>query len=235
MLKIIAEIGVNHNGNPDYIPELIRQAAIGGADYAKFQLYDSLKVFGDDSRKQNEFTFESIKAVKETCEYYGIEFFASVFDEEKLAWCEALDVKLYKIASRTLQLDRTLCREIIEKGKPVLASLGMIKRLEMIPFAKYDNISYLFCIPRYPTNVISLNSSNFRFTSKIIGWSDHCYGISACLYAISQGAQYIEKHFTLSKTMMGHDHIGSMNLEELKILNERGRELNRLVKNVSHV
>lgn len=235
MLKIIAEIGINHNGNPDYIPELIRQAAMGGADYAKFQLYDSQKLFGDDSRKQNEFTFEAVQAIKKTCDYYGIEFFASVFDEERLKWCEKLGVKLYKIASRTLKKDHELCKKIIKTGKPVLASLGMIKRFEMLPFAECDNINYLHCISSYPVNITGVNVGNFRFNSKIIGWSDHCYGISACLHAISQGAQYVEKHFTLSKAMLGHDHIGSMDLEELKVLNEYGRGLNRLVKNVSGI
>lgn len=235
MLKIIAEIGFNHNGNVDYIPELIRQAAMGGADYAKFQLYDSQKLFGDDSRKQNEFTFEAVQAIKETCDYYGIEFFASVFDEERLEWCEKLGVKLYKIASRTLKKDHELCKEIIETGKPVLASLGMVNVDENIPFIECDNVNYFNCVSRYPTNIAWLNAGNFYFDDKRIGWSDHCYGILACLYAIAQGAQYIEKHFTLSKTMSGHDHIGSMDLNELKVLNEYGRELSRLVKNVSSI
>lgn len=238
MLKIIAEIGINHNGNPDLIPELIRQAAMGGADYAKFQLYDSLKLFGDDSRKHNEFTFEAVKEIKHLCEYYGIEFFASVFDEEKLAWCEELGVKLYKIASRTLAKDLDLCAKIIATGKPVLASLGTYggfitnKRGESYPF-NADNISYMTCISQYPASFDSLRKNHFKFDDGYTeGWSDHCYGISACMYAISQGAQYIEKHFTLSKTMSGHDHIGSMTLDELKLLSTYGRELYNVRNNL---
>ena len=79
-MKIISEIGINHNGDFRLIEELIRQSALGGADYAKFQLYDSKRVFGDDSRKRNEFTYRQVSQIKEICEAYGIGFFASVFD-----------------------------------------------------------------------------------------------------------------------------------------------------------
>ena len=107
-MEIIAEIGINHNGDFRKMEELIRQASIGGADYAKFQLYDSVRVFGDESRKKNEFTFDQVKTLKDNCNYYNIEFFASVFDEEKLEWCEKLGVNLYKIASRTVVKEKEL-------------------------------------------------------------------------------------------------------------------------------
>ena len=123
-MKIISEIGINHNGDFRKMEELIRQSSIGGADYAKFQLYNSVRVFGDESRKKNEFTFNQVKTLKEICDYYNIEFFASVFDEEKLEWCESLDVKLYKIASRTVVAETKLCLDVISKNKPVYISLG---------------------------------------------------------------------------------------------------------------
>ena len=107
-MKIISEIGINHNGDFRKIEELVRQSAIGGADYAKFQLYDSIRVFGDDSRKHNEFTFNQVRLIKDICDTHGIEFFASVFDEEKIEWCERLDVNLYKIASRTVVKEPSL-------------------------------------------------------------------------------------------------------------------------------
>ena len=71
-MKIISEIGINHNGDFRKIEELIRQSAIGGADYAKFQLYDSVRVFGDESRKKNEFTFDQVKMIKSICEAHNI-------------------------------------------------------------------------------------------------------------------------------------------------------------------
>ena len=74
-IKIISEIGINHNGDFRKIEELIRQSKIGGADYAKFQLYNSVRVFGDESRKQNEFTFKQVRQIKDICDNYGITFF----------------------------------------------------------------------------------------------------------------------------------------------------------------
>ena len=67
-----------------------------------------------------------LNTLKEICDYYNIEFFASVFDEEKLEWCESLDVKLYKIASRTVVAETKLCLDVISKNKPVYISLGYV-------------------------------------------------------------------------------------------------------------
>ena len=84
-MEIISEIGINHNGDFRRIEEMIRQSASAGADYAKFQLYSSKRVFGDDSRKQNEFTFDEVTRIKSVCDFYNIEFFASVFDEDSIS------------------------------------------------------------------------------------------------------------------------------------------------------
>lgn len=223
-MKIIAEIGINHNGDFRKIEELIRQASLGGADYAKFQLYDSIRVFGDEHAKENEFTFEQVKTIKEICDYYNIEFFASVFDEEKLQWCEDLNVNVYKIASRTVTNEPELCKKIIDKGKPTYVSLGFWENHEL-PFNK-NNVMYMNCISEYPTSFKSFKQ--FNYDNKIIGWSDHANGISYALYNISRGASVIEKHFTLSKGMEGPDHICSMDIEELKSLRKYGDELYRI-------
>ena len=126
-LKIISEIGINYNGDFRLIEELIRQSALGGADFAKFQLYNSKRVFGDDSRSKNEFTFEQVKTIKNICNSYNIEFFASVFDEEKLDWCLQLEVKHLKIASRTVIKEKELSNLIIRTGIKTFVSLGQWK------------------------------------------------------------------------------------------------------------
>lgn len=221
-LKIIAEIGINHNGDFRKIEELVRQVSVGRTDYAKFQLYDSVRVFGDDSRKQNEFTFKQVEDIKSICDFYGIEFFASVFDEEKLGWCEQLDVNIYKIASRTVVKEPKLCEEIIAIGKPTYISLGFWDQ-EGLPFTD-KNIEYLHCISKYPTTHKDL-VTDFEYNNEIIGLSDHSYGIAFCLYNIARGARVIEKHFTLDKSMDGNDHIGSMTLDELKTLREYGNQI----------
>jgi sialic acid synthase SpsE len=225
MLKIISEIGINHNGDFRLIEELIRQSAVGGADFAKFQLYNSLRVFGDDSRSKNEFTFEQVKTIKSICEAYDIEFFASVFDEEKLQWCLDLDVKYLKIASRTLIKEPELTKKIIETGLTTFISLGQWKE-EYLPQTLDKNVFYFNCISKYPTSILDLKGHEYRrYNDKIVGLSDHSFGIANCLHHVSLGASYIEKHFSLNKGMPGNDHVGSMNLDELKLLRELGDQI----------
>lgn len=222
-MKILAEIGINHNGDFRLIQELVRQAAEGGADYAKFQLYSSQRVFGDDSRARNEFTFEQVHDIAQMCRFYGIAFLASVFDEEKIDWCERLEVDAYKIASRTVAKERELCERVLSLGKPTYISLGCWED-ESLPFPDRDNAIYFNCIFKYPTTCFDYREPR-PYQDPVLGISDHSYGIGYCLYNVSLGAEYVEKHFTLNKTMPGNDHIGSMDLAELKALRHYGDEL----------
>jgi sialic acid synthase SpsE len=218
-VKIIAEIGINWNGEMKLIEELIRQAKIGGASTAKFQLYDSVRLFGDDSRKKYELSYQQAKQAKQLCDVYEIDFLASVFDDERLGWCEKMNVNSYKIASRTLKHDPELCQRIVRLGKPVLASLGMWKMGVHLPFLE-NNVRYLHCISKYPTSACDLEKP--ILDERVIGVSDHSYGIGFALYAIAHGARVVEKHFTLEKSAQGNDHVGSMDLRELKHLREYG-------------
>ena len=220
-MKIISEIGINHNGDFKKTEELIRQSAIGGAGFVKFQLYSSMRVFGDDSRKQYEFTFDQVQKIYKTCCYYDVEFFASVFDEEKLEWCEQLGVRRYKIASRTVVKEKELCKRIIKQGKPTYVSLGFWENAEL-PFNE-ENVAYFNCISKYPTSCSDY--VDFNYNDQVIGLSDHTYGIAFALYNAAKGARIIEKHFTLNKSMDGNDHISSMDLAELKILREYGDQM----------
>lgn len=222
-MKIIAEIGINHNGDFRLIQELVRQAAAGGADYAKFQLYSSQRVFGDDSRSRNEFTFQQVHDIRQMCQFYNIGFLASVFDEEKIDWCEQLGVDSYKIASRTVVKEPELCQRVLAIGKPTFVSLGCWSD-EELPFARYGNVGYFNCIFKYPTTCVDYQAPR-PYEGPVLGVSDHSYGIGYCLYNIAQGAQYVEKHFTLNKTMPGNDHIGSMDLAELAALRQYGNEI----------
>ena len=229
-MHIISEIGINHNGDFKKIEELIRQSAEGGADFAKFQLYDSVRVFGDNSRKKNEFTFEEIKKIKRVCDAYNIEFFASVFDEEKLKWCLDVGVDFFKIASRTVIKEKELCNKIIATGKKTFVSLGFWDQ-ENLPFDN-DNVFYFNCISKYPTSILDLKDvTHRRYSDTVIGYSDHVYGIGSCLYHIANGASYIEKHFTLNKAMSGNDHLGSMDFEDLKMLRSVGDVIDVTRKN----
>lgn len=231
MIEIIAEIGINHNGNFNWIEELIRQAKIGGANLAKFQLYNSRKLFGDDSRKKYELSFDDVCVIKKLCDIYDIEFMASVFDTERLDWCEKIGIRRYKIASRTLAKDHELCKNIIRLDKPVIASTGMCNTIPEFCL-DYKNIKFLWCISKYPTSIFDLNKQIY-FKDWIVGLSDHSYGIGYALWAIAHGAKIVEKHFTLNKSLNGNDHIGSMDLEELNCLRKYGSEIGRINQPIS--
>lgn len=231
-LQIIAELGINHNGDFRLIEEMVRQASLNGADYAKFQLYSSIKVFGDDSREKNEFTRSQVVELHSMCDHYSIKFLASVFDEEYLGWCLELGDTTFKIASRTVVNDFKLCEKIILAADTVFASLGFWPHSECFPFDEWysfpiqDKVKYFNCISIYPTSYDRLKILR-PYGHSITGYSDHSYGLGAALHQVAAGANIVEKHFTLDKTLAGNDHIGSMTPEELRDLRKFGDEIIR--------
>jgi len=219
-MRIIAEIGQNHNGDMTLASELIKAAKRGGADVAKFQVYSAKDLFPKDNNPwyeyncKTELSFEDLKTLKQLCDREKIEFMASVFDTERITWLEKLNVSTYKIASRSIN-DERLILNVIKTKKPILISLGMWNKKELPCFK--GNIKYLYCISKYPTALEEINFSEIDF-NKYYGFSDHSVGISASIIALSRGAQIVEKHFTLDKNMFGPDHSGSMTEDELKEL-----------------
>jgi N-acetylneuraminate synthase/N,N'-diacetyllegionaminate synthase len=232
---IIAEIGINHNGNIHLAHELIRQAKFCGADIAKFQFYSPSKIFGPKGsypdRKNYEFAlkvqfgFEEAKTLKKWCDEEGIEFMASVFDLERFEWMEQLKVKRYKIASRSVQ-EKELCQKILDTKKETFISLGFWKDKD-VPY-KDKNARYLYCVPKYPCAYEDVKFPESFKKSIYQGFSDHCIGIEASLVAAARGAKIIEKHFTLNKGLVGPDHICSMVPEELSILSKYARLIEKL-------
>lgn len=214
---LIVELGHNHNGDMFTMRKLIRTAKDCGADVVKFQLYKTDSLFKKDFEwywdlKRGELTYSDWMKVAEECRDVGIKFFASVFDIERIKWCEDVKVKRYKIASRSIY-DKPLVDAIVQTGKPIIASLGMYYETEFPSF----NADFLYCIAKYPTPFIDLHLGSVDF-NRYDGFSDHTIGIEAAMVALSRGARIIEKHFTLDKTMDGADHKGSMNPEELRAL-----------------
>lgn len=232
---IIAEIGINHNGNIHLAHEMIRQARISGADIAKFQFYDPYKIFGPDGSYPNaealaqaltvQFGFDEAKQLSAWCDQEGIEFMASVFDLERFGWTETLGVSRHKIASRAAQ-DRELCERILATGGETFVSLGFWEG-KGVPYTA-ANARYLYCVPKYPCPYEDLDLPKSFADSPYAGFSDHTIGIEASLVAVGRGATIIEKHFTLNKGLPGPDHICSATPDELAELSRLSRLMEKL-------
>ena len=135
-MLFIAEIGMNHNGNLDLCNELVRRAKWAGADIAKFQLGWRANI-----DEINHITPEDLKKIEDICNYYDIEYMASIITEEGLELSKNTNPKRYKIASRTVIDNPDLVKTILELGKPTFLSLGMWDS-EELPFTEYENITY---------------------------------------------------------------------------------------------
>jgi len=216
---LISEIHPQHSGSLDDLKTMALQSKVAGADSVKVQLYSSLDLHGNDKKAYLEITFEELKNIKAYCEKIEIDLFASVFDIERFDWCEELNFKYYKVASRVS--DSSLIEKMIETNKLCFISNGFDS--SNFSWAKYDNVKYFYCIPEYPTFLENIKLPTFGDKDRFQGFSDHTFGTTACFCAMSKGATYIEKHFTLSKGMQNNlekAHLGSMTFSELQKLKQ---------------
>ena len=242
-IEIIAEIGVNHNGDMQVATDLIWQCKRAGADVAKFQLYDPRKRPNINEHRwkdvllKSRLTKRQVMQLAMECKKADIEFMASCFDIERVGWCELVGVKRYKIASKSIY-DEELAEAIAKTGKPVIVSRGMVDQKigsPSIERIKQGNIYELYCISKYPARWEDLS---FKVISKgggfwelvYAGFSDHTFGITASIVAMGLGAKIIEKHVTLSKTMPGPDHFFSLLPEELAELCRHRDIVERILK-----
>ena len=222
---ICSEIGINHNGDMDLCHELIRQAAINGSDLVKFQLYDPKLLFADEPHlipegERCEISYDNFLRILDWCYEEKVEPFFSVFDESRLEWTERHKASQYKLASRSIIKTPEFSQLIAALGKPVYASLGMssIENAKSL-LGNYENVKFLYCVSKYPSQYIDYKDQPKNYlNSDFYGLSDHTHGIEASLVACGRGAKFIEKHFTLSKTMPGSDHKCSITPEELRDL-----------------
>lgn len=229
-MEIIAEIGQNHNGDMSLARELIHAAKENGADVAKFQLYDAKIIFTPKNNEwyeyncKTEIKLNDLQLLVEECNKAGIEFMASVFDVERVAWLEKVGVSRYKIASRSI-FDTNLIRAITSTGKPIIASLGMWQEDELPSIHTNAGVHFLYCVSKYPTALEDVRLQQVDFGTRYSGISDHTIGTTVGLVAFSRGAQILEKHFTLDRNMYGPDHICSMTPNELNKLNDFRKEI----------
>lgn len=241
---IIAEAGVNHNGDIQIAKKLIDIAANAGADAVKFQAFKTENLILKNVQKANyqlkttgttESQFEMLKRLEITkeqnlqlldyCKSKEIIFLTTPFDEESLEELNELYLPAYKVAS-TDTTNLLFLKKIAEKGKPIFLSTGMSYLSEIESALKTiselnKNVILLQCTANYPikdeeVNLNVLNTFKNKFNI-LIGYSDHSTGIGAGPYSIPMGAVVIEKHFTYEKNATGPDHMASLTPHELEI------------------
>ena len=245
---IIAEAGVNHNGNLDYAKKLIDIAAEAKADYVKFQAFKAENIVsknsikaeyqkknindGDDSQfnmlKKLEFKSEWYPIIIDYCKSKNIKFLTTPFDFESIDEVDKF-IDLYKIPSGEIT-NLPYLEKIASKKKPIIVSTGMAYLEEIRQTldvlikngATKENIRILHCNTEYPTPIADVNISAMMTIKKEfgveVGYSDHTTGIEVPIAAVAMGASVIEKHFTLDKTLPGPDHKASLDAEELKAM-----------------
>src|SRR5574344_200658 len=229
---IIAEIGINHNGNIEQAKKLIDVAIMAGCDAVKFQkrtvdvVYSKEElakerdsIFGKtngDLKRGLEFSLNQYNQINDYCKQRGILWFASCWDEKSVNFIDQFDPPCYKISSASLT-DDNLLRHTREKGKPILLSTGM-STMEQIDHAvevlgKKDLIIY-HCTSTYPTNHEEINLKAIQVLKERyncpIGFSGHERVLLPSTLAVVFGACSIERHITLDRTMWGSDHAASL-------------------------
>lgn len=241
---IIAEAGVNHNGDPDLAKKLISEGAKAGADAVKFQTFKAetlvaksalkadyqKKYTGSDESqfdmlKKLELDYDIHKELMSYAEAKGIQFLSSAFDLESIDLLDELGLPVFKIPSGEIT-NLPYLRKTARLGKKTILSTGMssMEDIEAALTVLRENgakeIVVLHCNTEYPTpmedvNLKAMNTIGEAF-NVAVGYSDHTLGIEVPIAAVALGAIVIEKHFTLDKTMPGPDHKASLEPNELK-------------------
>jgi len=243
---VIAEAGVNHNGDPDTAKRLVDAAVESGADAVKFQTFKAEKVVSINAPKAEyqlqatdvsesqfemlrnlELSLETHQALKDYSQARNILFLSTPFDEESADFLDSLEICLFKIGSGEIT-NYPLLRHIAAKKKPVILSTGMSSLVEVgqavqqLRIIGNDQIVLLQCVSNYPADPKDVNlraMGTMEAAFKVpVGYSDHTPGIEVALAAVALGACVIEKHFTLDRNMQGPDHKASLEPGELKAL-----------------
>ncbi len=210
---IISEIFPQHGGSLEVAEQMILQSKIGGADAVKVQLYEADQ-FGAE-RAYLELKKDGLKRLRDYADRLNIPLFATPFTQERLDWCIDLDLKYLKVPARMHAENPALVDAILSHAKPTFISVPSDYDVSKVKMVSHG--IYLYCISKYPTMMDETSFPDFR-NSIFKGFSDHTIGTSAAIYASAHGAQYLEKHFTLSYGFQKNTekaHVGAMTMEDL--------------------
>lgn len=243
---IIAEAGVNHNGDYELAKQLVVKAKEAGADYVKFQTAKPELVISKfaemaeyqktntgkvesqlDMCKKIHLNLTDYKPLKAYCEEVGIKFISTPFDLVSIDVLDSLDMDFWKVPSGEITNYPYLVK-IAKTHRPVVMSTGMCELYEIRDALDVllgngltkNQLSILHCNTEYPTPMKDVNLTAMDDLAKEfgvrVGYSDHTQGIEVPIAAVAMGAQIIEKHFTLDHNMPGPDHKASLEPQELK-------------------
>ena len=241
---IIAEAGVNHNGSVDLALQLIDAAKTSGADAVKFQTFRADRIATRSAEKakyqqrqaaDGESQFEMLRRLEldaaahrrliDHCRKGGIQFLSSPFDLQSVDLLDTLEIPLFKIPSGEIT-NLPFLERIAAKGRPVILSTGMStlgeveEAVQVLRAGGATEITLLHCVTEYPAPYAEINLRAMQ-TLKLafglpVGYSDHSPGIEIAIAAVALGAEIIEKHFTLDRSLPGPDHAASLEPKELK-------------------
>ena len=240
---IIAEAGVNHNGNLNIALEMVKKAKEANADCIKFQAFSletlvSSEALSAEYQKKNTGSLKQhdvlkklmlkkndFLKIKKYCEKLNIEFLCTAFDNNWLNFLVSIKMKKIKVPSGEIT-NFNLLRHISSKNLPVILSTGMSNNKEITAALEVlrnglnkTYISLLHCTSLYPApieslNLLAINTMKKKFGLEV-GYSDHSSNDIASIAAVSMGARIIEKHFTLDKKLRGPDQKASLNIKQL--------------------
>jgi len=230
---IIAEIGINHNGDLGVAKRLIDVAVMAGCDAVKFQKRTPEKAVPPEYqnvmretpwgiisyleyRRKVEFGFDEYNEIDRYCQDKGILWFASCWDEDSVDFIEQFSPPCYKIASASLT-DIRLLNKIRSKGRPIILSTGMstFEEIEQgVSTLGTENLAIAHSTSTYPCPPGELNLRMIKTLQKHfncpVGYSGHEVGLQTTLAAITLGAAFVERHITLDRAMWGSDQAASV-------------------------
>jgi len=231
---VIAEAGINHNGDMGIAKQMIDAAVHAGADAVKFQKRTPEVCTPPDQQKQMretpwgyityldyrykvEFNEEQYREIDRYCKEKGIDWMVSVWDEPSVDFMEKFDTPAYKVPSASLT-DHNLLKYVRKTGKPVIISSGMSTMEQIKRGAEVvgtDNLVIMHCTSTYPCEPEELNLNMIKtlrneFPNNPIGYSGHEVGLVPSAIAVAFGACIVERHLTLDRAMWGSDQAASV-------------------------
>ncbi|MCP3898948.1 MAG: N-acetylneuraminate synthase [Desulfobacteraceae bacterium] len=254
---IIAEIGVNHNGDLALAREMISKAAQCGADCVKFQTFKAEDIVTSDAPKANyqlkttpsdesqlamlkklETPYTAYDEIISCCNQHGVAFMSTPYNPEDVDMLDDLGVPVFKLAS-IHAAEPLFAKYAAKKGKPIIMSTGMATLAEVDESVRAmrevgnNDLVLLQCTTNYPSrhkdaNLLSMKTMESAFNI-LVGYSDHTIDDIACIVSVGLGAKIIEKHFTLNKSLPGPDQSTSANPDEFQRLVQNIRKAEQIM------